>query len=111
MGKIRNSALKNVHGDGYQKIYTDDNGTNYRIRNSALKNAHGDGYQQIVEKEGASADVPMGGSIFFYISIVLLVASIVSAMKDWECTFPLMIAFIISLVIDIAISWYRDITG
>ena len=36
MGKIRNSALKNVHGDGYQKIYTDDNGTNYRIRNPGV---------------------------------------------------------------------------
>ena len=60
MGKLRNSALKNVHGEGHQKIYTDDNGNNYRIRNSALKNAHGDGYQQIVEKEGSSPDVPMG---------------------------------------------------
>ncbi len=54
MGKIRNSSLDNVYGDGKQQIYTSDSGKQYRIKNSSLDNVHGDGKQKIVEEVGSS---------------------------------------------------------
>ncbi len=53
MGKIRNSSLDNVYGDGKQQIYTSDSGKQYRIKNSSLDNVYGDGKQKIVEEVGS----------------------------------------------------------
>ena len=53
MAKIRNSEMKNLHGDGNVKIFTDNNGKEYTISNTGMKNLHGDGYVQKVEERGS----------------------------------------------------------
>ncbi len=64
MGTIQNSGRRNIFGDGYEKIYTADNGDKYVIRNSALTNNIGGGYRQEVVKisDGETTTSSSGGS-------------------------------------------------
>ena len=52
MGKLRNTFVPNLYGDGYQQEYIDDNGDVYRIKNTFVPNLYGDGYQKEIIKEG-----------------------------------------------------------
>ena len=52
MGRLKNTFVPNLYGDGYQQEYIDDNGDVYRIKNTFVPNLYGDGYQKEIIKEG-----------------------------------------------------------
>lgn len=52
MSRIKNTMVRNMYGDGYEKEITLDNGEKYIIRNTMAPNIYGDGHEQeIVKKE------------------------------------------------------------
>ena len=79
MGRIKNSTVKNTFGDGYEQIYTDDNGDEYTIRNSSWKNTFGDGYEKEIVKtksgdsEGKLEDVIPGWLSAIIIAICIII--------------------------------------
>ncbi len=82
MAKIRNSGMKNLHGDGNVKIFTYNNGKEYTISNTGMKNLHGDGYVQKVEERGSTSEGIIGIIFdllpnFIKVPIILLLCGVV----------------------------------
>lgn len=108
MAKIRNSSMKNLHGDGNVKIFTDNSGKEYTISNTGMKNLHGDGYEQKVEERGSTQYFGAGNSIMMtilFISFFILVLNLFI----WEKDILYQIGFIGmagSIVIDTLIGFF-----
>ena len=102
MGKLKDTPIKNLYGDGYQQEYIDDNGDRYIIKNSAMKNLYGDGNQKIIEKvDSGRANVTekdMKDMTWIWVSGVLGILTLFSFMANYGessiITWGFFIAFI-----------------
>ena len=81
MAKIRNSVMKNLHGDGNVKIFTDNNGKEYTISNTGMKNLHGDDYVQNVKERGSSDYIGAGNPTLLTIIFIFMILMIVNTLK------------------------------
>lgn len=85
MGKIKNSTVKNTFGDGYEQIYTDDNGNEFTIKNSSVKNTFGDGYEkEIVKTKSGNSEGKLEDVIPWWLTVIIIVICIIIqlCMKD-----------------------------
>ena len=85
MGKIKNSTVKNTFGDGYEQIYTDDNGNEFTIKNSSVKNTFGDGYEkEIVKTKAGNSESKLEDIIPTWLGLVIIAICIIIqlCMKD-----------------------------
>lgn len=83
MAKIRNSGMKNLHGDGNVKIFTDNNGKEYTISNTGMKNLHGDGYVQKVKERGSSDYIGACNPILWTIICIFGILYLINTLK-WD---------------------------
>lgn len=84
MANIRNSGMKNLHGDGNVKIFTDNSGKEYTISNTGMKNLHGDGYVQKVKERGSSSDyIGACNPILMTIICVFAILYLINTLK-WD---------------------------